>query len=427
MGKIVILDPSLDGEMSHHFYAATALLDEVKGLGMRWALGANVNASQAVLRLGALPHFQVSGYHHAAERERAKEMETTALCNAITLHDLLRLERPHLQRHDLVFFPAITANMILGVAQWIATFPPEQTPCFGMCLMFQLNWHVSGRVSEVGELFYRQAFPFIPADARDRVVYTCETAGLADEYEPLVGTRPLVAPIPTIQHLIAGDGHADVEEKPVGFLGYAKAEKGFHLLPEIVTAVLERRPETRFVVQLMGHDAALLDRVRGALSVHGDRVRLVEGAVPQHRMVEIMQSAGLVLMPYDRRTYRTRGSAIFTEARSVGVPMVLPAGTAVADEGAQKGLAETFDTFDAPSVVDATLRALGRLDALTTAARHESRRLAHEDRGYLRPILEACGLLASAAASHAPAAVESPGDTRPLRARVSPRTEEVLA
>jgi glycosyltransferase involved in cell wall biosynthesis len=407
MGKIVILDPSLDGEMSHHFYAASALVDEAKSLGMRWMLGANANASPAVLRLGAAPHFQVSGYHHAPEREREKEMETTSLCNAITLHDLLRLEYAHLQRHDLVFFPAITANMILGVAQWIATFPAEQAPCFGMCLMFQLNWHVSGRVSEVGELFYRQAFPFIPAGVRDRVVYTCETDGLADEYEPLAGTRPLVAPIPTIQPLIAGDGHAAGDGKPIVFLGYAKAEKGFHLLPEIVTAVLERRPETRFVVQLMGHDAALLDRVRGSLSVHGDVVRFVEGAVPRHRMVEIMQSAGLVLMPYDRRTYRTRGSAIFTEARSVGVPMVLPAGTAVAQEGAEKRLAETFDTFDAPSVAGATLRALGRLDELTAAARRESRRLAHEDRGYLRPILEACGLLAPAEPSRVvPATVE---------------------
>jgi glycosyltransferase involved in cell wall biosynthesis len=392
MGKVVIVDPSLEGEMSHHYFAASALAHELDHLGLPWAVVSHADASGAVLRLRPLRHFRVSGYHHAPGESREQEMESTALCNAVALHDLLRLDRAELEGDDLVFFPAVTANLVLGIAQWLATFPPRRAPAFGLCLMFQLDWHVSGRRSDVGELFYRQAFPFVPAALRGRVVYTCETDGLAAEYEPLVGARPLVAPIPTVQHLLGGDEVDGVEERPVAFLGYAKAEKGFHLLPDVVARVRRARPHTRFVVQVMGHDAALIERVTTALRAHGDAVRLVEGPVAAPRMVELMRQSGLVLLPYDPATYRTRGSAIFTEARSVGRPMVLPARTAIGDEGVRSGLAEAFDAFDAPGVADAVLRALTRREALAAAARREARRGRAEARGYLRPILEACGL-----------------------------------
>src|SRR5262249_10587252 len=160
-----------------------------------------------------------SGYYHEPAAGREKEMETTALANAILLNDLLGIDRAEFAPADLVFFPAITANMVLGVTQWIASFPAAQAPCFAMCLMFQRDWHVWGRPSEIGPVFYRQAFPFIPRALADRVDYTCETAGLAAEYAPLVGRMPRVAPIPTIQHLIDYDRPATHEERPIAFLG----------------------------------------------------------------------------------------------------------------------------------------------------------------------------------------------------------------
>jgi hypothetical protein len=139
------------------------------------------------------------------------------------------------------------------------------------------------------------------------MVYTCETAGLADEFAPYVGTRPLVAPIPTIQHLLAAEPPGGPAERPIAFLGYAKAEKGVHLLPGIVDEVRRRRPRSRFLVQLMGHDQALIDAVRAGLAPHGEAVQLVEGPVTAPRMVELMRDSALVLMPYDAATYRTRG------------------------------------------------------------------------------------------------------------------------
>ena len=399
MGKVVILDPSLEGEMSHHFYAASALVHELNELGSAWAVVTHADAAPAVGRLRPLRHFRLSGYYSVPGAGPEKEMETTALANAVMLNDLLGLDRAELEPDDLVFFPAITANMVLAVCQWIATFPAGRAPRFGMCLMFQPDWHVSGRTSEVGPVFYRQAFPFVPAALAPRIAYTCETAGLAQEFAPLVGRVPTVAPIPTIQHLIDLDRPRPPQERPIAFLGYAKAEKGFHLLPDVVAAVLRCRPRTTFLVQMMGHDQALLDGVRAALAVHGDAVRFVEGSIAAPRMVELMQSSGLVLMPYDPATYRTRGSAIFTEARSVGAPLVLPAGTAAGDEGVQRGFAEAFDAFDAPAVARATLRALARLEALTAAAKREALRLRRDAPGYLRPILEDFGLIERGAAA----------------------------
>jgi CDP-paratose 2-epimerase len=328
----------------------------------------------------------------ARGRERAlltRSPGTAPAPAAAHVHDLLALDRADLGPEDLVFVPAVTANMVLALARWIASFPPARAPHFGLCLMFQPDWHPAGRPTAAGELFDRRAFPFVPAALRARCIYTCETAGLADEYAPYVGARPLVAPIPTIQHLLLEDDPRPAAERPIAFLGYAKAEKGFHLRPEVVAEVRRRRPRTRFLVQLMGHDEALVGGVREALRAHGEQVELIEGPVAAPRMVELMGRSGLVLMPYDPATSRTRGSAIFTEACSVGVPLVLPAGTAAALTAAAGGYAETFERWDVPGVVRATLRALARLKALTAAARREAARRRRERPGCLRRILEA--------------------------------------
>ncbi len=402
MKRVFILDPSLQGESSHHFYAARAYREELGRLGRGWSIVCHQTAGPAIQALPAQPYFHVDGYFSAAERASHVEFGTASLCNSMLFEQLLKLKQLAFHPGDFVFFPAVTSNQVLAVCQWIASFDPERAPGFGLCLMFQPDWHVSGDVSEVGPVFFRQAFGFVPEALRHRVVYTCETQGLAREYESLVGAAPLVMPMPTLQHL-ARPRDPERCGTTLSFMGYAKAEKGFHLLPEVARRVRARRPDARFVVQLLGHDTDLLDEVREGLAEHGDAVELIEGPIAPDAMVEVMGRTRLMLMPYESATYRTRGSAIFTECKLLGVPMLLPAGTAIGDEGREKGLAATFERAEAEPVAGAVLGALERIEALEAAARREAEAAASRQEGYL-------GRLIQAVESAKPGPAEATGD-----------------
>ncbi len=388
MKRIFILDPSLMDESSHHYYAACAYQQELNRLGTGWAIVCHQAAGQAIVELGAKPYFRMDGYLSMEDRSRHVEFELTTTCNAILHKELVQLRQLDFGPGDFIFFPAITSNQILAVCQWIAGFDPEAAPHFGICLMFQPDWHPSGDISEAGPAFYRQAFAFLPDEIRHRIVYTCETEGLAREYATLTGCEPLVQPMPTLQHLAKP---RDGEERPLtlSFMGYGKPEKGFHLLPEVARRIHERRPDVRFVVQLLGHDEDLQSQVRDGLAVLGDAVELIEGPIAPSAMVEVMHRTRLMLMPYESATYRTRGSAIFTECKLLGVPMLLPGGTAIGDEGREKGIAALFDRAEVEPVASAVLGALERLDSLEAAARREAEAATTARKGYLTPMIEA--------------------------------------
>ena len=206
-------------------------MHEARRLGLGAELFCNRSATRAVRGIPARPHFRVGGYANEPDATTERERELIERCNDRTLDDLERLGPQAPAPGDFVFFPAITANLVLGACRWIGGYEPARAPRFGLCLMFQRDWHPSGARTEVGADFYERAFAAMPPETRERVVFTCETDELADDYARLLGRRPLVLPVPTIQHLSDSPAPEAAPAPEVLCLGYSKPEKGTHLLP----------------------------------------------------------------------------------------------------------------------------------------------------------------------------------------------------
>ena len=163
MSRIFLLDPSLSDENDHHFYAMRALLSEAESLGLETKVFVHKEASRAVRRLGARRHFSVRGYD--VFEHGATELDEMATANYQTLVSLRKL-RSKIRPDDFVFFPAMTSGLAMGVCQWISGFEPQEAPRFGMCLMFQPDWHTGGGRSEAAEAVWRpyhSSAPFVPA------------------------------------------------------------------------------------------------------------------------------------------------------------------------------------------------------------------------------------------------------------------------
>jgi hypothetical protein len=84
---------------------------------------------------------------------------------------------------------------------------------------------------------------------------------------------------------------------------------------------------------------------------------------------QLLDASDLIILPYASPRFAISYSAVAVEAIANGIPLVVPAGTSMARLVQEFGGAgTTFERPEAPSIVDATQRALDRFDALAAMA-----------------------------------------------------------
>lgn len=153
------------------------------------------------------------------------------------------------------------------------------------------------------------------------------------------------------------------------------------------------RPE-----QGSGRCAAIVDALRG---VHGDRLRYTvqigtKGRLDAPRQVSALEQtpnvklsgsglhpaqlhaqfadASAILLPYDVRRYKGRGSALMWGALDHGIPLIAPSGTGFGDDIARHGIGLTYRHLrEVPSLVGRILAERERLrDAIARYQEHRA-------------------------------------------------------
>jgi glycosyltransferase involved in cell wall biosynthesis len=390
MMRLVILDPGLTTVLSHNYSEANALVREARNLHLTTKIVCHRDAHKMVQKIPADPFFQQHSYGHMEDLRPAADFMAINFCNQATLKDL-ELLTATVNSDDFVFFPTVTCNIVLAICQWLNHFAPANTPRFGLCFMFPPDTNTAFRPSAVASDTYRQAFALIPTALADRLVYTCEIDALSQTYEALLGTRPITLSIPT--WAFDAEQPSRTNEMRISFLGGGRAEKGFHLLPEVISIVRKRYPATRFTVQAVGYETEFVNSVTSKLIMHQDVLTLIETPISDEHLRTAMKSSSVLLMPYDREKYKKRGSSLFTEAQRMGIPMVLPAGTEIGEDGLRKGNAVTFVEFNAQSVANAVVQAIDRWEQLSQAASQVALSKQVRCKDYLAVLLHRLGCL----------------------------------
>ena len=402
--RFFLLDPALRDRLGHHQDAAKCLLAEATAMGLPCMILGNQEAEPDALGLPVWRHFRVAGYAISKEANRGKSNENRTLKqNQILFQDLCRLPTALFCRDDLLLFPAVTRNQILGICQWIAQLSDQgaTSPRIAVCLMFPPDWLTSPTNTDA-EAIYRQAIACI--DPAAQVVWICETAALAEVFEPLIGCRPIVlplvilpdrkglAPAPTPAPAPAPapatmEGHLLPAEPMVSVLGHTKAEKGSLMVPEVAERVVQMRPRARFTVQATSRSAQHEDALIEACQALRPAPTIVRGSVEQKSFVRLLHETDLMLLPYDAESYGPRGSGLAIQATALGIPLVAPAGCAFADTAAHEDRAVLFASHDPESIAMAVVTALDRLGALKENAAAIARAAATKP-GYLETLLE---------------------------------------
>ncbi|HLJ20165.1 MAG TPA: hypothetical protein VKU84_08200, partial [Stellaceae bacterium] len=161
--------------------------------------------------------------------------------------------------------------------------------------------------------------------ARQHLLLCTQTEEIAREYEPILGIKPTALPYYLGPEASSSSPpHPDhASPRLISYLGGARLERGFELLPAIISSCLAAEPTLRFFVQVND----------GAFPMDGtdDRVSTHSGTMDPDAYLTAMRQASLILLPLDPARYRTQSSGVYWQACLAGTPVVVPADTWMAE------------------------------------------------------------------------------------------------
>lgn len=210
--------------------------------------------------------------------------------------------------------------------------------------------------------------------ANDRMRFYTDSAALSRDYESIVDLSFAVLPLPFRARLIKRRQCRSAGPLTIAFLGEARDEKGFPLLPALIEALAEdyiRAGKVRFLIQSNVSQPRYNPQSAEALK-HLKRqaspgVELVarKGALSPEDYYALVSQADIVLLPYAPHAYQARTSGAMGEALAAGAAVVVTSGTWLADQ-LPAGCGEKFD--DPETFVAAVKRIIDDFDSYRSAA-----------------------------------------------------------
>lgn len=136
----------------------------------------------------------------------------------------------------------------------------------------------------------------------------------------------------------------------ISYLGAARHDKGFHLLPSLVEYFCEKNFKVKFTIQcsvpgtkyIESSCEFALEKLQNLSRKYSNKIQLITQPVDQTHYRKLLTQASILLLPYIGETYKTQTSGILVEALTNGIPCIVPASTWLAKELNRTGGGTTF-------------------------------------------------------------------------------------
>ncbi|HXH39839.1 MAG TPA: glycosyltransferase [Thermoanaerobaculia bacterium] len=363
--KIICIHPRLGGYSSHHFNEAHGFIEEFARRGRRFVLLVNIHApARIVAELGALavlddPTFRMEWSFEERSR-RFLEM----------LHKEID---GRLAAGDCVLITVSTQLEAHALTRWLQDLPRRKKPWI-VILFLSDRWNRAGRdeygrqIAEFESL--RSAIASLTVDDARRIIFCTLTSLLAEELRELLGTTVDVAPMP-LAYGEPRSHRADKRVSPtprVAILGGTRREKGSCLIPDIVRAC-RPRVDVEFLIHITNNTLTAEEAKRLALVAEEPGVSVIREALPWPDYEAALDSADIVLFPYEVIPYRKRTSGVFAEAVACGKPVVATAGTWMAEQiEAGRAAGTIAEDLRPDSIARAIAQCVAELESLRRSA-----------------------------------------------------------
>ncbi len=407
---MILLDNGFQSRGEHSYRLLLEVRDALSRRKIAYRIfGVRDADAAAVADIGAIPWFTKSLYWSGRQRLPSlrnftsdsllllrslgardyhySEEATARVLNKTYRRDLERLPRDVWKPDNLIVVPAVSQNQILGLVQHLLALPASAQPTVVCQLMFAPTWTPWNRNGSHGENYYRQAFGLAAPLIGKSLFFTTENDALAQLYLELFKLKTGFLPIVTQMPHAASRPEGAIR---LGFFGYSKSEKGFHLLPEAIELCRGRNLPAQFVVQIQ-HTNWERETVEAEKALRRiPDLEIIDGALGTDEYSRQINEVDATLLPYDPVRFGLRGSGIYTESVAAGRPVVAAKGIYAA-LGIERGEAvgEIFAPYTGRALADAIERLLPRVAEFQSRAARGARDFAaqHSGDAYIDAVL----------------------------------------
>jgi glycosyltransferase involved in cell wall biosynthesis len=369
-------DPSLTGLSGHSARYFQAVAQELKRqkcnvqiLGNRQlpAELAGLLVADPVFSLAcdAQPVVFHQGMDHRSVREATCRRHEEAI-----LADLRRLDRMYrFHAGDVVLLNSFRQWPLRGLVDWLEELPSMQAPI----LVIVLHYTPHATPGEAGPVVeeYRRAFERMAASpVRERFMLMADSRELQQEFGRISPIPVGLLPIPHCGEIPVAAKRDRARDVRFAFVGEARTDKGFHLLPDLVLA-LESRAACPLRFSIQGYSPDHQDVVAGTARdrlEQFEQVDLIPDALTDEEYKALIADADVIILPYLQRHYHAQTSGIFAEAMSAGTPTIVPSGTWMATQAEQYGVGIVFEAGNLESLIEACQQAIATLSELRDRA-----------------------------------------------------------
>lgn len=397
---IVLIANGLTNRGEHSY----RLIQEVRGALMRRAIGVHAYAARSldpaiIEEKIAIPHFEYSLYDSLGPRvsdllvrklekwwsggERAvsypREFLTWRILNRSFRRDLDSLPRHLCTADHLLVITAVNQNQISGLIDFMRARALDSLPKVVCQLMFSPNWTPWGRAAQHSDAYYRKAFQKATPLIGHKLFFTTENAAIAKVYREQYGLETKILPIP---FAVARPPRRAEKTIRLGFFGYSKSAKGFHLLPEAAALCRDAGLDVEFQIQIQHSqwEQATIEAERRLRTM--PNVCLIEGALSSDDYIMETNKADVVLLPYHPILFGMGGSGIFTESIAAGRPIIASDGTFAAESiRMSEAQGEIFAPYNAAELVGAIARILPQIPRIKARAEAQAEAFARRHSG----------------------------------------------
>lgn len=321
--RLVIADPSLVDARGHHYTLTRQITRGAEALGLEviWFVHKDFVAQASDNPVSFYPVFSATMY----DRYRPEKKKTLASdLDQRLLDELMEgIARSGIGAHDHIYFHTAFGDLYQALPRYAAGRDWVRRPYLHVCTPYD-PLTMPGKDST--EVLLKAIESIRTLEAVDRkIFFWAETPQLAQYYTRHYGfnVRGLLLPPP--QGIEAHGVSTNSDIFTALYLGAAREEKGFVLLPELAERLYERYGKTgrlRFVIQctpqIIGYLPAIkktMDRLR---TFPSEYVSLIDTVMEEDAYFSYLRQSDLVLLMYDKNNYRIRGSGIAIEAICAG-------------------------------------------------------------------------------------------------------------
>ena len=381
---LIIADHTLKDYQGHSFEYCKSVREIATAKGWKvTTLGTSQISAQIQKELNTTAFFKHDFFHHYPVNPLA-HLFPSRIANALQSRwnyrqhsnslftDLCKI-LPECNNSEpvLILFPTFSFNDIVGITRFAEKLAPSSNTQIAMVQHFTSKPNLDK--GHFPHRLYNHSLNYLSqSPAKNRINLFADSQDLADEYKFYIDKPFKVLPIPHTQYPSEQPSIKTPSKKLViGYMGDARTNKGFHLIPEAIN----------HVTNVLGNDSIHLE-IQANIRNHQEwqtvqavnllktmpNIKLHEEAMDTDDYHKLMAKIDIFMLPYTLENYHSQTSGVFSETRGLGKVSVVTKGTWMAGEIKNNGGGILCTPEDSKSLADAIIECIEAYPQLSAEA-----------------------------------------------------------